>query len=82
MNQDDSIPRSYAEWRQFIEANCGIRLTRDFLASRLAELQNKKNSRTKEFAKIYGPAQLENTIAWFGQALKDLPSGSGERHRA
>ena len=69
---DDVIPRSYEQWRTCIEIRCKIRLTPTFIQERLAELQDDKHAKTREFARLYGADHLERTIAWFRHAADDL----------
>ncbi|MEM9701134.1 MAG: hypothetical protein AAF907_01670 [Planctomycetota bacterium] len=58
------LPQSYEQWRQFTTVNCGIRLTGDYVQSRLQELRDAKRPATAEFAKKYGDDYLQNVINW------------------
>ncbi len=69
---DDVIPRSYKEWRDCIEVRCKIRLTPAFIRERLAELQDDKHAKTREFARLYGVDHLQRTIAWFRRAADEM----------
>ena len=69
---DDVIPRSYEQWRNCIEVRCKIRLTPTYIRKRLAELQDGKHLKTREFAKRYGSDHLEQTIAWFRRAAGEM----------
>jgi len=69
---DDVIPLSYEQWRNCIEIRCKIRLTPAFIRERLAELQDDKHARTREFARLYGVDHLERTIAWFRRAAGEM----------
>jgi len=75
MNDDAVFPASYSEWRHGIEVLGGISLTSAFIRKRLTELQDSKNSGTREFARLYGNEHLQRTIAWFRQAA-DESSGA------
>lgn len=65
------IPKTYLEWRRCIEVDCGLALTPDFVAGRLAELRDGQNERTAQFARRYGREHLQRVIAWFEQAASD-----------
>ena len=69
---DDVIPRSYEQWRDCIEVRCKIRLTPTYIRERLAELQDGKHKKTREFERLYGADHLEQTIAWFCRAAKEM----------
>ena len=69
---DDVIPLSYEQWRTCIEVRCKIRLTPAFIRERLAELQDDKHAKTREFARLYGGDHLERTITWFRRAADEL----------
>ena len=69
---DDVIPASYEQWRNCIEVRCKIRLTSTYIRERLAELQDDKHARTREFAKLYGADHLQRTIAWFRRAAAEM----------
>lgn len=72
MSDEVVIPTSYGQWRQFIEAKCGIKLTRSYAEQRLQELQNDTHPKTKEFARLYGNDQLERTVSWFRRAANEM----------
>ncbi len=69
---DDVIPSSYEQWRNCIEVRCKIRLTPAFIRERLAELQDDKQAKTREFARLYGVDHLQRTIAWFRRAADEM----------
>ena len=68
---NDVIPLSYKQWRSCIEVRCKIRLTPTFIRERLAELQDDKQAKTREFARLYGVDHLQRTIAWFRRAADE-----------
>lgn len=74
---DDVIPRSYEQWRNCIEVRCKIRLTPTFIHERLAELQDDKHAKTRDFARLYGIDHLEQTIAWFRRAADEMSQSTG-----
>lgn len=74
---DDVIPRSYEQWRDCIEVRCKIRLTPRFIHERLAELQDDKHAKTRDFARLYGSDHLERTIAWFRRAAGEMTEDRG-----
>ncbi len=69
---DDVIPLSHKQWRNCIEGRCKIRLTPTYIRERLAELQDDKHARTREFARLYGGDHLQRTIAWFRRAVAEM----------
>ena len=69
---DDVIPLSYKQWRNCIEVRCKIRLTPTFIRERLAQLQDDKHAKTREFARLYGDDHLQRTIAWFRRAADEM----------
>lgn len=66
------IPSNYSEWKYCITVECGIPLTSGYIEQRLVELKNMKSTYTQRFINIYGEQYLENVIAWFKQAKKEL----------
>ncbi len=69
---DDVIPLSYEQWRHCIEVRCKIQLTSTYIRERLTELQDDKQARTREFARLYGADHLQRTIAWFRRAGDEM----------
>ena len=69
---DDVIPSSYEQWRNCIEVRCKMRLTPAFIRERLAELQDDKHAKTREFARLYGVDHLQRTITWFRRAADEM----------
>lgn len=68
MNDLGVIPESYAQWRECITIRCRIKLTDDYIGSRLAELRNAEHPRTIEFSEKYGRQYLNQVISWFERA--------------
>ncbi|NTS78139.1 hypothetical protein HR060_14895 [Catenovulum sp. SM1970] len=62
------IPTNYDEWRHCITVECGLKLTPEYIASRIEALNNNADHYTQQYVKSYGQAQLEQTLAWFKQA--------------
>ena len=68
MISDEIIPTSYASWRHCIEQKCGLALTPDYIATRLAALRDERDAHTREFRRLYGEPHLRATVAWFERA--------------
>lgn len=68
---EEIIPTSYASWRRCITVNCGLALTPDFVAARLAALRDERNPHTRELRRLYGDAHHRNLLAWFTQAQSE-----------
>lgn len=66
------IPQTYSQWQHCIQIECGIALTRGYVAERLAALSDERREETQRFARLYGPAHLARVRAWFAQALAEL----------
>jgi hypothetical protein len=65
------IPLTYAEWLHCITVDCGIKLTNELIAERLAELRDAKSPKTIEFIRLYGLQHTQNVSRWFEQAQKE-----------
>ena len=63
------IPQSYEEWKNCIENDCGIPLTKDFIEKRLSVFENRSNPETKKFIQLYGSQYLDNIIYWYKRSL-------------
>jgi hypothetical protein len=68
------IPTTYADWRRCIERDCGIPLTADFIAARLADLRDPRSHPTQQFLRVYGPEHHARVLAWFTQAASESAS--------
>ncbi|GIX38771.1 MAG: hypothetical protein KatS3mg127_2010 [Silanimonas sp.] len=68
------IPTRYADWRRCIEQDCGIELTPDFIAARIADLRDPRSYHTQQFLKTYGPAHHARVLSWFVQAASESAS--------
>ena len=75
MNNGDVLPTSYEQWRHCIEVLGKTPLTRTYIGERLAELEDDKHAKTREFARLYGTDHLQRTIAWFRRAADELSGG-------
>lgn len=64
------IPRSFEEWRDCIENQCKIQITRDFALKRIVILKDRKQKETQKFIELYGEAHWKNTLHWFELTLK------------
>lgn len=66
------IPGDYGEWKHCITVKCGIPLTREFIAARIASLKDTNNHNTKQFIQTYGEKHAGQVIAWFMLARDEL----------
>lgn len=62
------IPINYNEWRNCIENDCKIRLSKTFIDKRLKIYSNLDNPETKKFVQLYGINHLKNILNWLKQA--------------
>lgn len=69
-----NLPNSYEEWKYCITVKCGIPLTENFVAQRLADLSNINSLGTHKFIETWGSAHHRKTVAWFQQAANELKS--------
>jgi len=65
------IPRTYAQWRHCITVECGIPLSADFIAQRLAVWRNPQLEETQRFRRLYGDAHWQAVQRWFVQAAQE-----------
>ncbi|MEO0943726.1 MAG: hypothetical protein AAFY06_02655 [Pseudomonadota bacterium] len=66
------MPTNYEEWKHCITVKCGIPLTQDYVAERLAALNNNADYQTQKFIDRWGAAHHARTVAWFQQSAKEL----------
>lgn len=66
------MPTNYEEWKHCITVKCDIPLTQDYVAERLAALNNNADYQTQKFIDRWGVAHHARTVAWFQQAAKEL----------
>ncbi|MBN8857721.1 MAG: hypothetical protein J0H29_04995 [Sphingobacteriales bacterium] len=59
------IPQSYEQWKNCIEKDCKIRLTKDFARERLTVYTDASDIETQKFISLYGLQHLKNVIHWF-----------------
>lgn len=62
------IPKNYQQWQDCIVNKCNIKLTNDFIKTRLDIYENEKNSESITFIQLYGIEHYRNTISWYKQA--------------
>ena len=62
--------QNYDEWRLALTERCRIDLTPEYARSRIAALEDPKDSATQEFTAKYGEAYLRQVIEWFEQAAQ------------
>ncbi|MEM1377398.1 MAG: hypothetical protein AAGG69_08415 [Pseudomonadota bacterium] len=66
------IPTNYEEWEHCITVKCGIPLTPEFVAERIAALQNHNDFQTQKLIKRWGEDHHAKTLGWFRQAEEKL----------
>jgi len=66
------IPDSYEAWKQCIETDCQIKITKAYLQTRLSTLKNEKNAETKKFIELYGTEHHQNVVSWHTKALSEF----------
>lgn len=67
-----SLSQSYEDWKHCITVKCGIPLTADYIAKRVAALRNLQDPMTKRFVTLYGEAYRGRVIGWFEQARQEV----------
>jgi len=60
--------QSFNEWREAITIRCNIKLTKEYVHSRINALQDSSDKTTQEFKAQYGEDYLNQVIDWFKQA--------------
>jgi hypothetical protein len=68
----NQIPQTYEAWRHCIEVECGIPLTRDYIASRLSVLRESSAEETQRFVQRYGRLHWQKVVAWFETAAEQV----------
>jgi hypothetical protein len=58
------IPQTFEQWKECIQKDCGITLTKKFASERLAVYEDAESSDTKKFITLYGKQHLQNIIQW------------------
>ncbi|MEM1196334.1 MAG: hypothetical protein AAGH57_09545 [Pseudomonadota bacterium] len=66
------VPNSYEEWEHCITVKCGVELTADYVAKRIAALQDGNDHYTRKYTELWGDAQRQQTLEWFREAQKRL----------
>ena len=62
------VPTTYDEWEHCITVQCGIPLTAEFVADRIAAMENPSDFHTQKFIEQWCEAHHAQTLAWFKQA--------------
>lgn len=70
------IPQTFEEWRHCITVQCGIPLTPDYVAARIAALEDRDDFQTGKFIARWGAAHHARTLGWFREAQAGL-AGTG-----
>jgi hypothetical protein len=82
MSHDEGvIPETYLGWRHCITVHCGIPLTADFVARRIAALIRGEIEETLRFRKLYGDAHWRQVLAWFQRARQELEAAPNAARR-
>jgi hypothetical protein len=55
----------YNDWHTAITVKCGLNLTQEYCAERIASLQDDNISTTKSFIETYGSTYRDQVIEWF-----------------
>lgn len=71
--------RGYQDWKHCITVACGIALTPQFIAARLAELSDPSEPGTQRFIQTWGSDHLERVQTWFRRAAEELQVQPGGR---
>ena len=58
----------FCEWRKAITLRCGLTLSRDYCAERIAALRDDTIPTTRSFVGTYGESYRSLVISWFEQA--------------
>ena len=66
------IPENFNEWYRCLTVTCGIKPNAAFLEDRIKALENKSDSYTAIFIKLYGMHHYENVVSWFYMARQKL----------
>lgn len=69
---DAVIPHNYETWHHCITVKCKLELTQEFIAERIASLQDDNDFRTQQFINLYGQAYRQSVLGWFKQAQGSL----------
>jgi len=71
------IPETYAQWHRCITVDCGIALTPDFIAQRLAALADAQSQENVRFRRLYGDAHWQRVRKWFKLAIDPATASRG-----
>lgn len=63
---------TYQDWRHCIEVQCGIPLTKDYVAERIRVLSDTTCEQTDKFIKAWGEQHRQRVLKWFGRAAAEL----------
>lgn len=61
----------FSEWRQAITVRCGLTLSREYCAERIAALRDDTITSTRNFIQTYGEDYRALVISWFEQARNE-----------
>ncbi len=66
------IPTTFEQWKNCITNDCKIKLTKDFVTSRLKVYEDKRHPDTRKFIELYGEQHLNNIIYWLEKSSKEI----------
>jgi hypothetical protein len=66
------IPKTFDEWRQCIEHDCGLPLTQEFIQKRLTVFRQPRHEETLRFIHHYGETHLKRIMDWYQHAFNEL----------
>ena len=67
-----TIPETYDEWKHCITVKCGIPLTSDYVAQRIAALEDRNDFGTQKLIETWGSEHYARTLGWFREAAQKL----------
>ena len=62
---DDIYPLDFASWHHCIAVKCGVPLSADYVAERIAVLTDPGAEETQRFVRLYGEAWHQQVLTWF-----------------
>jgi hypothetical protein len=60
-------PQTFEQWRNCIERDCGIELSKPFCSKRINVLSDSESAETKRFVQCHGQRHLAQVLLWFNQ---------------
>jgi hypothetical protein len=66
------IPNTHEDWEHCITVKCGIPLTADYVAARIAALEDPDDDHTRKFVRVWGEPHRVRTLDRFREAARRL----------